>query len=133
MRKRKPFARIAITLPHEVLAAADRLARQLDRSRSWVIAEAVRRYAAAPEAASGDRVREPRIVPYAAAPGLGELRLAQLRADLRLTPEERVKAAEEEARIRPGAARRGPAARLLFFDHYEDYLEWKRRDAIGLD
>lgn len=36
------YARIAITLPRELLVAADRRARELDRSRSWVIAEAIR-------------------------------------------------------------------------------------------
>ncbi|MGH7528616.1 MAG: ribbon-helix-helix domain-containing protein, partial [Gemmatimonadales bacterium] len=42
---RKPsYARVSITLPREVLAAADRHARELDRPRSWVIAEAVRSY-----------------------------------------------------------------------------------------
>ena len=40
-----PYARISITLPAEDLAAADRLAAQQDRSRSWIVAEAIRRYA----------------------------------------------------------------------------------------
>jgi hypothetical protein len=40
------YSRISITLPPEVLAAADRLAKRLDRPRSWVVAEAIRRFAA---------------------------------------------------------------------------------------
>src|ERR1043166_2758341 len=80
MPRRKPFARIAITLPAQDLAAADRLARAQDRSRSWVIAEAIRRYAASGEG-------EP-------SPGLGPYRLEQLKADPRLSPEERVRAAQ---------------------------------------
>ena len=82
MPRRKPFARIAITLPAQDLAAADRLARAQDRSRSWVIAEAIRRYAASGE---GEPSRSP---------GLGPYRLNQLKADLRLSPEERVRAAQ---------------------------------------
>jgi predicted nucleotidyltransferase len=81
MPKRKPYARIAITLPATDLAAADRLAKALDRSRSWVIAESIRRYTAA-EAAPPQ------------SPGLGPYRLEQLKADLSLTPEQRVRAAQ---------------------------------------
>ena len=103
------YARIAITLPREDLASADRLARDQDRSRSWVIAEAIRRYAA---------------------PGLGPSRTAQLAADLRLTPEARVRAAEATARV--GELRRRPRReRVLGFGRYEDYLDWKRRENAG--
>ena len=45
-----PFARIAITLPKDLLAATDRRAKELDRSRSRVIAEALRAYVARPTA-----------------------------------------------------------------------------------
>jgi hypothetical protein len=38
------LARISITIPRELLAEADGAARQLDRSRSWIVADAVRRY-----------------------------------------------------------------------------------------
>lgn len=65
-------------------------------------------------------------VSQASASGLGEYRRAQLIADLRLTPEERVRAAEATARVsellRP--ARRGE---VLQFENYEDYLDWKER------
>jgi predicted transcriptional regulator len=44
MPRGKPFARIAITLPVDDLDAADRLAVQQDRSRSWIMAEALRQY-----------------------------------------------------------------------------------------
>jgi hypothetical protein len=106
MPKPPPYARIAITLPPETLAAADRLAHDADRSRSWVIAEAVRRFAAA---------------------GLGPSRTAQLRSDLRLTPEARLRAAEETARV--AELRHGPRRdRMLAFDRYEDFLDWKRSE-----
>ena len=81
MRKR-PYARIAITLPAPDLAAADRLAKAQDRSRSWIIAEAIRRYAA------GSEPEPPRT------PGLGPYRLEQLKADLALSPEQRIRAAQ---------------------------------------
>jgi hypothetical protein len=87
MPKRKPYARIAITLPPEDLAAADRLARAQDRSRSWIIAEAIRKYSAAPD---GGPVRSE---------GLGPYRLDQLIRDLALTPERRVRVAEDTQRV----------------------------------
>jgi len=120
MHKKPRYARIAITIPEDDLAAADALARERDRSRSWVISEAVRRYTAelahAPEPASFK-------------PGIGALRRAQLVADLRLSPEERVRAAEETARV--GQVReRLHAERVIGFDRYEDYLAWKRLEEI---
>src|SRR5688572_14341803 len=68
MPKVKPFARIAITLPARDLAAADRLAVCHDRSRSWIVAEAIRRYAADEAASAVPPTQQ----------GLGESRRAQL-------------------------------------------------------
>lgn len=125
--------RITITIPESLVREVDRLARQLDRSRSWVVSDAVRRYvAAAVQAASGERsVREPERRPYGVVSGLGPSRQTQLEADLTLTPEERVKAAEQTARVPdlvgPAPSRRD---RILFFDSYEDYLDWKRREDL---
>lgn len=45
-----PLERVTITIPQPLLAAADELAARLDRSRSWVLAEAVRRMVGAEEA-----------------------------------------------------------------------------------
>jgi len=119
-----PHSRISITLPRDVLVAADKRARDLDRSRSWVIAEAIRAYASAPA-----QVREPAAAPYAVTPGLGSQRLAQLQSDLELTPERRVRAAEETARLGERVrGARAPANRLISFDRYDDYLEWKRKE-----
>jgi hypothetical protein len=117
-----PIARISVTLPRDVLAAADRCARELDRSRSWVVAEALRRYLAGRPPGA---VREPAAPPYGT-PGLGSSRLAQLQADLALTPEQRVREAESTARVAELAPRAGAVNRVLSFDRYEDYLEWKR-------
>lgn len=120
MPSKPRYARIAITIPEQTLAAADALALERDRSRSWVISEAVRRYTAEP--ATGPE-------PVAFIPGLGPLRLAQLRADLRLSPEARVRAADATARATVGRVR-SRAKRVIGFDRYDDYFAWKRREEI---
>lgn len=120
------LARISITLPRDLVAAADRRAKQLQRSRSWVVAEALRRYLASPGA-----VREPTTPPYETSPGLGAYRLAQLEADLALTPEQRVREAERTARVGELTRGRRPGHRVLTFDRYEDYLDWKRREGLA--
>ena len=107
MPRPKPYARIAITLPESVLAAADELARARDRSRSWIVAEAVRQYAAT-----------------AVAHGLGDSRHAQLVRDMALTPDERVRAAEETLRL-TDRTHGPPRDQILAFDRYEDFLDWK--------
>jgi hypothetical protein len=125
---------ISITIPRDVLRAADRRARELDRSRSWLLVEALREYLARPAevaAPAGGVVREPAASPYAARPGLGASRQAQLEADLALTPEERVREAERTAREGALARERGGARRLLQFDRYDDYLQWKRREDLA--
>jgi hypothetical protein len=126
MPNRARYARIAITLPADDLAAADEVAQRQDRSRSWVIAEAIRRYTA--DARQAD---DSSSVNARAPTGLGDSRHAQLLADLRLTPEQRVRAAEETARV--SFLTRPVAKRVLAFDRYEDYLGWKRRQASGLE
>jgi ribbon-helix-helix CopG family protein len=121
------LARITVTLPRDLVAAADRRAQQLDRSRSWVVAEALRVAAdRAVDPGLRAQVKEPPTVHYRA--GLGDYRFAQLQADLALSPEQRVREAERTARVSGaiGHARGRPAQRVLFFDRYEDYLDWKR-------
>lgn len=130
--------RITITIPADLVAGADRRAAELDRSRSWVLVDALRAYlepqpfiradvrAAGPDR-RGFEVQEPQ-VDYAA--GLGASRRAQLEADLRLSPEERILAAENTLLV--GEQRRSPCDRILSFDRYEDYVDWKRREAAGL-
>lgn len=118
------LARISITVARDLLAAANRRARELERSRSWVVAEALRRYLARPGV-----VRETAATAYEASgpKGLGGYRRAQLAADLALTPEQRVREAEQTARVAGLAAGKRLGHRVLTFDRYEDYLEWKRR------
>lgn len=121
MPRKRRYARIAITLPVEDLAAADRMAREHDRPRSWVIAEAVRHYATGTHSA-------PTPLPGTSA-GLGESRRAQLQADLRLSAEQRVRAAEDTARV--SLLLRPPVRQVVAFERYEDYLAWKRLQDLG--
>ncbi len=105
------YAKIAITLPPEDLAAADRLARQHDRSRSWIVAEAVRRYVAEQERTSGET--------------LDASRRAQLQRDLSLTAEQRLREAEDIAVVpqdQPGALEQPRVFRT-----YDEFAEWRRR------
>lgn len=126
-----PHARISLTLPPEVLAEADRLADALDRSRSWVISEAIRRYAktrnlggdpSAPTPNRGMHGETGRLIDESRSP-LGDQRLAQLRGEMAMTPEERVRLSEEAADVDrlPGPDRHD---RLLAFNRFEDYLAW---------
>ena len=123
---KRALSRVAISIPKADLAAADRLAKQQDRSRSWVIAEAIRRYAGSQR---DDRSRGAADAAGLES-GLGAARRAQLIADLRLSPEQRVRAAEETARV--SFVHRPPIGkRVIAFDRYEDYLRWKRRGELG--
>ena len=130
------FRRVTVTVPAAVLKAADRLAARLDRSRSWVVSEALRRYAggeASHAPAGGGKssgVRESVATPYASRPGLDEQRLAQLVADLQLSPEQRVREAEETAQLALRLHPRPRAAQVLAFQTYEDYLDWRERDLL---
>lgn len=141
--------RITITIPRDLLRAADRRAKDEDRSRSWVIADALRRALGANDvsprtkgsrqparvapsrtehehaASSPLAVSKPPIVPFAETSEFGALRTAQLERDLALTPEQRVLEAEETARL--GERRGRPHRhRVMTFDHYEEFLDWQQ-------
>jgi hypothetical protein len=75
-----------------------------------------------PRARAAVAVPAPLHIPEAS--GLGASRHAQLLADLRLSVEERVRAAEETARV--SVLLRPPrGAHVLRFDRYEDFLDWQ--------
>jgi hypothetical protein len=99
----------------------------MGRSRSWVLTEALGRYLK-PAAARAVGGREPRAT-YEA--GLGSGRQAQLEADLALTPEERVLIAEQTALIADLRGRRPARDQVISFERFEDFLDWKRREALG--
>lgn len=129
MTKRTPLARISITIPADLLEEADRLAAELDRSRSWVLGEAVRRMAGTPPQST---VRETVVNPYADhRTEMEAARLRRLEADLALTPEQRLREAEELVRL--GRMVRPPRHRsqVIGFDTYEDYYRWKTTQSAG--
>ena len=132
MSSKKPFARIAITLPQEVLAAADRLAERLDRSRSWVIAEAVRQFAAreSTEGTPARMVREPVWSPYATSLAQSARR-RHLQSEELLSPEERLHRAEELLQLAP--PRRSAALKqVIGFGSWDDFARWKASRRIRL-
>lgn len=118
------LARISMTIPPDVLKRADRIAKREGRSRSWVLAEAVRRLEEPAPAKSTLTKASTESLPR-----LDASRRAQLEADFALSPTERVLAAERSARDVP--ARRFGAL-FVSFDRFEDFLEWKRAEALGL-
>ncbi len=130
------YRRVTVTLPADVLAAADRLARRLERSRSWVVADALRRFLTRPTAPAADTarpvgaVREQAGEPYAARSGLDEQRAAQLASDLQLTPEQRVREAEDTVELARRLHRPPRAAQVSAFETYEDFLDWREKDLL---
>src|SRR5207245_5160005 len=88
------LTRISITLPPEVLQAADKRARALDRSRSWLIVAAIRTYLATAPA----QVREV-AGPVSGAQEVADARRQHLASDLRRTPAERLRRADELAQL----------------------------------
>jgi metal-responsive CopG/Arc/MetJ family transcriptional regulator len=105
------YSKIAISIPPADLAAADRLADRLDRSRSWVIAEAVRRFAA-----------------DSAASALGTSRMEQLARDLSLTAAQRVREAEAVVVVPESHPVHAEAPRR--FATYDEFAAWRRRRAV---
>ena len=114
------YSRIAITLPKDVLVSLDRRTRELHRSRSGVIADAIRAFLAGPAV-----VREPR--PAYGADDVGTARREQLERDLARSPAERLRAAEAAARLaRSRRPKRGAVQQIIGFDSYEDFYAWKK-------
>lgn len=120
------LARIAITIPRSLVKMADRRAKALGRSRSWVLVQALQRYLAGAELAPSSALGQPAASGFASSDEspLGEYRRSQLEADLALTPEERVKEAERTGRVAEIVRPRWRSHRVITFDRYEDYLAW---------
>lgn len=128
------LTRISLTIPANVVRELDRRAKALHRSRSWLIVEAVKQNLKGPagpvetEAPPPTRAAESQSLPYGA--GLGEQRLQQLEADVRLSPTERVRAAQNTLKA---ARPRRPSTphRVVQFDRYEDYISWQRAEQLA--
>lgn len=82
--------------------------------------------ASASPAASAARVRESAGPPYEVRKAFEEADLSRLRSDLALTPEQRVHLGEELARVAAASRPRPRFRRVIQFERYEDYLDWKR-------
>src|SRR5205814_1773732 len=109
--------RISVTIPKELLTAVDRKARELDRPRSWVIAEAARRFLEA----AGSSAKKPAAAvrensPAFAAPDIAAARRRHLQVEASLPPEERLRRAEELTRLARLAQHRPPRQQIIGFD-----------------
>lgn len=127
-----PLIRISITIPKSLVAALDRRARETDRSRSWVITDAVRRCLEA-RTDAGEAVNPTvREEPSAhAAKQVLVARQRHLEAEAALSPGERLRRAEELARLARQAQRRPARQQVVGFETYEDYYEWKKARRVG--
>ena len=118
--------RVSITIPRDVLEAADRRAMELDLSRSRLVSEALRRYLS-DDPGPGWPVAE--ALP-AYRPGPGAARLEQLRSDLALTAEERVRVAEQTALVSELRAPPPQRDRVIGFERLEDFYAWERHEEL---
>jgi hypothetical protein len=139
--------RVTITIPPDLLKVANGRAKALDRSRSWVVAEALRVYlgfgrgSPRPEGpvvpgpgAGASAVRESAAPVYAApevAAEIAEARRRRLAAELSLPPEERLRRAEELGRLGRAMQPRGRRLQMIGFDSYEDYYAWRKIRLVG--
>lgn len=119
-----PLDRVTITIPRELVAAADRLARRQDRSRSWVISDALRRSTTPEETA---RPTEP----SADSAAFADARHRRLLADLALSPTDRLVASQDLADLASLARPRARRRQILAFDSLGDFAAWKAARRIG--
>lgn len=103
-----PASKVAITVPPDVLAAADALAARLGRSRSWVFSEAMRRFVAHEHLTHE----------------LDASRAAQLRYDLTLAASQRVQEAEQDLEVL-GLDRRLSREEPRHFATYDEFVAWR--------
>jgi hypothetical protein len=123
------LTRITITLPAELVRAADKAAKAQDRSRSWVVADALKRGLARP----ATQVREVAVAPYTAAPDAAAfeaVRLQHLATDLKLTPSERLHRIEGMGALVP-TTHRGTRHQVSSFDTYDEFYAWKTSRRIA--
>lgn len=150
-----PLTRITITIPENLVRAADKRARSDGRSRSWVIADALRRDLALPATGLPNlatAVHEPAAPPWGrpGSPTLNDAdatggpddpelgtspfdaaRLLQLEADLALTPADRLAHAEALADLADRARPRPRRRQVVAFETLNDFATWKAARRIG--
>lgn len=124
------LARISITIPDDLVAAADQRAAELERSRSWLLVEALRSYLRTTGARA---VHESTRSPYGStsveatelAPQIAAAWRRRLQAELQLSPAARLERAEELFRLAEEVHPRRPRTQIIGFDSYEDFYAWK--------
>lgn len=99
---------------------------RLEAGVSGAPSEEAPTYARRAEARGAATVREPEGPPYEVRKAFEEANLSRLRSDLALTPEQRVHLSEELASVGAAVRPRPRFRRVIQFDTYEDYLDWKR-------
>ncbi|MCC6245958.1 MAG: CopG family transcriptional regulator [Gemmatimonadaceae bacterium] len=104
------YAKVTVSIPQADLARADEVASAQDRSRSWIVAEALRQYTAQWQTA-----QEPTLDPS---------RSRQLIRDLSLTAEQRIRMADDEAMASARSA--GPIEQPRVFAGYDAFAAWRR-------
>ncbi len=130
MPRRPPLARVTITLPRPVLEAADKAAARLDRSRSWVVAEAIRRFADEAAGSASPRVGQQVTSPYDESE-LHAVRIRRLKVDLAKTPEERLREADSLFDIARAVHPRTRRWQVIGFESLKDFHQWKKVRAAG--
>jgi hypothetical protein len=122
--------RITVTVPAALVRQADKVARRDDRSRSWVVAEALRRHMAANEATPPAADSTPRPSPAFVA-AADRARADHVRAEQRLSPAERLARAEDLGALARAQQGRGSRDQVIAFDTYDDFYRWKAARLIG--
>jgi plasmid stability protein len=118
-------------LPEPLLKVLRAAAKQHRRSLNAEVlvrleAGAAARVAEPTAAVPAGRFAEPVGQSYEVRRAFEEADLSRLRSDLALTPEQRVHLGEELARVTAAQRPRSRFQRVIQFDRYEDYLDWKR-------
>jgi len=98
---------------------------RLEAGAVGTAADGPQAYAWRAESLRAATVREPEAPPYEVRKAFDEADRERLRSDLALTPEQRVHLAEELARNVPDGRPRPRFQRVMQFDRYEDYLDWR--------
>lgn len=118
---RPRLSRISCTIPADLVVAADRTAAREQRSRSWVIAESLRRLLAEAESGATSRPADS-AVPAEAAEAARSRRLEQ---SLATSPEARLAEAEALGEMGGGARPRRPGPPVIGFTALLDYSAWQ--------